>query len=70
MITYRAGTIARSLNKPEFGKLLFTKSLRVAFAYVHTETKQEEEKPFVWIEHDRDLVALAGTMPQTRLVDV
>lgn len=30
----------------------------------------EEKKTFVWIEHHRDLVALAGTMPQTRLVDV
>lgn len=30
----------------------------------------EEKKTFAWIEHHRDLVALAGTMPQTRLVDV
>jgi len=30
----------------------------------------EEKKTFVWIEHHRDLVALAGTMPQTKLVDV
>jgi hypothetical protein len=30
----------------------------------------EEKKTFVWIEHHRDLVALASTMPQTRLVDV
>jgi len=30
----------------------------------------EEKKTFVWIEHHRDLVALAGTMPLTRLVDV
>jgi len=30
----------------------------------------EEKKNFVWIEHHRDLVALAETMPQTRLVDV
>ncbi len=30
----------------------------------------EEKKTFVWIEHHRDLVALARTMPQTRLVDV
>lgn len=30
----------------------------------------EEKKTFVWIEHHRDLVTLAGTMPQTRLVDV
>ena len=30
----------------------------------------EEKKTFVWIEHHRDLVALAATMPQTRLVDV
>ena len=30
----------------------------------------EEKKTFVWIEHHRDLVELAGTMPQTKLVDV
>ncbi len=30
----------------------------------------EDKKTFVWIEHLRDLVALASTMPQTRLVDV
>ncbi len=30
----------------------------------------EEKKTFVWIEHHRDLVALARTLPQTRLVDV
>ena len=30
----------------------------------------EEKKTFVWIEHHRDLVDLAGEMPQTRLVDV
>ncbi len=30
----------------------------------------EEKKTFVWIEHHRDLVALANTMPQTRLIDV
>jgi hypothetical protein len=30
----------------------------------------EEKKTFVWIDHHRDLVALARTMPQTRLVDV
>ncbi|MGV6802964.1 MAG: IS4 family transposase [Ruegeria sp.] len=30
----------------------------------------EEKKTFVWIEHHRDLVALASTMPQTRIVDV
>jgi hypothetical protein len=30
----------------------------------------EEKKTFVWIEHHRDLVALASTMPQTRLIDV
>ncbi len=29
----------------------------------------EEKKTFVWIEHYRDLVALASTMPQTRLID-
>jgi len=30
----------------------------------------EEKKTFVWIEHHRDLVALASTLPQTRLIDV
>ena len=30
----------------------------------------EEKKTFVWIEHHRDLVALAATMPQTKIVDV
>jgi hypothetical protein len=30
----------------------------------------EEKKTFVWIEHHRDLVELAGTMPQTKIVDV
>jgi hypothetical protein len=30
----------------------------------------EEKKTFVWIEHHRDLVELASTMPQTKLVDV
>ena len=30
----------------------------------------EEKKTFVWIEHHRELVELAGTMPQTKLVDV
>ena len=30
----------------------------------------EEKKTFAWIEHHRDLVDLAGKMPQTRLVDV
>jgi hypothetical protein len=30
----------------------------------------EEKKTFVWIEHHRDLVELAGQMPQTRLIDV
>ena len=30
----------------------------------------EKKKTFVWIEHHRDLVELAGTMPQTKLVDV
>jgi len=30
----------------------------------------EEKKTFVWIEHHRDLVALASTMPQTRIIDV
>lgn len=30
----------------------------------------EEKKTFVWIEHHRDLVALAKEMPQTQLVDV
>ena len=30
----------------------------------------EEKKTFVWIEHYRDLVDVAATMPQTRLVNV
>ncbi len=30
----------------------------------------EEKKTFVWIEHHRDLVELAATMPQTQLVNV
>jgi len=30
----------------------------------------EEKKTFVWVEHHRDLVELAGHMPQTRLIDV
>jgi len=30
----------------------------------------EEKKTVVWIEHDRDLVRLSTTMPQTRLVTV
>jgi hypothetical protein len=30
----------------------------------------EEKKTFVWIEHHRDMVALASQMPQTRLIDV
>ena len=30
----------------------------------------EEKKSFVWIEHHRDLVALASEMPNTRLIDV
>ena len=30
----------------------------------------EEKKTFIWIEHHRDLVGLAGEMPQTRLVNV
>ena len=30
----------------------------------------EEKKNFVWIEHHRDLVELAGQMPHTRLIDV
>lgn len=30
----------------------------------------EEKKTFVWIEHHRDLVELAGTMPQTKIIDV
>ena len=30
----------------------------------------EERKTFVWIEHHRELVGLAATMPQTRLIDV
>ena len=30
----------------------------------------EQKKTFVWIEHHRNLVELAGQMPQTRLIDV
>lgn len=30
----------------------------------------EQKKTFIWIEHHRDLVALADEMPQTRLIDV
>lgn len=30
----------------------------------------EEKKTYSWIEHHRDLVELAGDMPQTRLIDV
>jgi hypothetical protein len=30
----------------------------------------EEKKSFTWIEHHRDLVALAAEMPHTRLIDV
>ncbi len=30
----------------------------------------EEKKTFTWIEHHRDLVKIAGELPQTRLVDV
>ncbi len=30
----------------------------------------EEKKNFVWIEHHRDLVGLAGQLPQTRLIDL
>ncbi len=30
----------------------------------------EEKKTFAWIEHHRDLVELAGTMPQTKIVEV
>ena len=30
----------------------------------------EEKKTFTWIEHHRDLVKLAGELPQTRLVEV
>jgi len=30
----------------------------------------EKKKTFVWIEHHRDLVELAGTMPQTKIIDV
>jgi len=30
----------------------------------------EEKKTFVWIEHHRDLVALASELPHTRLIDV
>jgi len=30
----------------------------------------EEKKTFVWIEHHRDLVAVAAEMPHTRLIDI
>jgi hypothetical protein len=30
----------------------------------------EEKKTFVWIEHHRNLVELAGSMPDTRLIEV
>ena len=30
----------------------------------------EEKKTFVWIEHHRDLVAVAADMPHTRLIDI
>jgi hypothetical protein len=30
----------------------------------------EEKKTFVWIEHHRDMVAVAADMPHTRLIDV
>jgi len=30
----------------------------------------EEKKTFIWIEHHRELVELAATMPNTRLIDV
>ena len=30
----------------------------------------EEKKTFLWIEHHRDLVAVAADMPHTRLIDV
>ena len=30
----------------------------------------EEKKTFVWIEHHRDMVAVAAEMPHTRLIDV
>jgi len=30
----------------------------------------EEKKSFAWIDHHRDLVEVAGKMPQTRLIDV
>jgi hypothetical protein len=36
----------------------------------HSAIPIEEKKTFVWIEHHRDLVALASEMPQTRLIDV
>jgi hypothetical protein len=30
----------------------------------------EEKKTFVWIEHHRDMVAVAADMPRTRLIDI
>ena len=30
----------------------------------------EEKKTFIWIEHHRDLVAVAADMPHTRLIDI
>ena len=30
----------------------------------------EEKKTFVWIEHHRDMVAVAADMPHTRLIDI
>ena len=34
------------------------------------EVPIEEKKTFIWIEHHRDLVKLAGEMPGTRLIEV
>jgi len=35
-----------------------------------SEIPIEEKKTFIWIEHHRNLVNLAGEMPNTRLIDV
>jgi hypothetical protein len=36
----------------------------------HSAIPIEEKKTFVWIEHHRDLVAVASEIPQTRLIDI
>ncbi len=53
----RAQCIAPEAKSPEDDRL-------------HSAIPIEEKKTFVWIEHHRDLVALASAMPQTRLIDV